>query len=144
MTCIPLLFMPVLLMFYRSTMLIITHVYNFFSTPNCMRRKYKRKSMYNVYSHGNVCSFFVVFCSLSFFLRQHAFFIFVWFLFFRLSLSLPTCLSVSFSVIVVASWNSDTCSTMMRVAFPPPSPRNTHIYTQQIHANCFDSCLGMV
>lgn len=49
MTCIPLLFMRVLLMFYRSTMLIITHVYILFPPHRIVCGT-------NVHMKGNPCT----------------------------------------------------------------------------------------
>lgn len=104
-------------MFYRSTMLIVTHVYFFPRRIVCGTNVYERKSMYSVCcTHTEMCSF-------SFFSSIACIFHIRLILFFsclNLPLALLACLSLSLSlsVIVVASWNSDTCSTVMREAFP--------------------------
>lgn len=141
MTCIPLLFMRVLLMFYRSSMLIITHVYiRFFCSCRI------KGNLCTACIHTEMCV-----RSLLFFLSLSLFH-FVYSMHFSyssdslillesffLSLSRPVCLSFCHCCCLMKFryvLNHDACSI--------PFPHNTHIYTQQIHANCFDSCLGTV
>lgn len=105
-------------MFYRSTMLIITHVYFFprrivYAAQMCMKG-----NPCTACTHTEMCVLSHSFLFFSIACIFHVRLILFIFLPEFTSHSPGLSVSLSLSVIVVASWNSDTCSTMMREAFP--------------------------
>lgn len=116
MTCIPLLFMRVLLMFYRSTMLIITHVFLLFYRCRIVCVIYivyvcgtnMKGNLYTACIHTEVCVFlfFRIFYSMHF---SYSSDILLFSFSLSLSLSLPLTfppsrpIYLSLCVIVVAS-----------------------------------------
>lgn len=128
-------------MFYRSTMLIITHVYFFprrivYAAQMCMEG-----NPCTACTHTEMCvlshSFLFFSIACIFHVRLILFIFFPAWIY--LSFSWPVCLSVSVC----------HCCCLMKFQYVLNHDawsisRNTHIYTQQIHANCFDSCPGTV